>query len=111
MFINNIIYRPFELNNLSCYESISEYELKPSSKKNIEDKDYNIESKTTFNFCKEHPCYNYSVMRQRNKFVVPSISSTKDIPNIIELNLDKEDTDGLVVIERRERERERGMDN
>jgi len=103
MFINNIIYRPFELNNLSCYELISEYEMQPSSKKNIEDGDYNIESATTFNFCKEHPCYKYNVMRKRNKFVVPSISSTKEFPNITELNLDNVHTDDLVVIERRER--------
>ena len=28
LFINNIIYRPVELEHLSCYETISQYELK-----------------------------------------------------------------------------------
>ena len=77
--------------------------MSPSSKKNNEDENYNVESKTTFNLCKEHPCYRYNVMSKRNKFVVPSISSTKDFPNIIELNLDNEETDDLVVIEKREK--------
>ena len=34
MFINNTIYRPFELSNLSCYELMSNYELKTSPKRN-----------------------------------------------------------------------------
>ena len=56
MFINNIIYRPFELNNLSCYELISNYEWKATTKKD-DDENFNVEGKTTFNLCEEHPLY------------------------------------------------------
>ena len=36
MFINNMIYRPVELEHLGCYDMISKYELKRMSKEKIE---------------------------------------------------------------------------
>lgn len=42
-------------------------------------------------------------MSKRNKVVIPSISSTKDFPNINDLNLCNENSDDLAVIEKREK--------
>ena len=49
MYINNIIYRPIELEHISCYDMVSSYELKRMSKKKLNSKSYLVEGKSTFN--------------------------------------------------------------
>ena len=89
MFINNVILRPLELENLCCYEMISEYELKREKIKNLDedDENNNVESKTTFNLTQEHPSHQHIVMSKRRKIVIPSITNTYLIPNIKDLEL------------------------
>lgn len=75
MFINNIIYRPLELQHICCYDMIANYELKKLTRKNIESENIDINSEKTFNLANEHPSHKYLVMSQRNKIIIPSISS------------------------------------
>ena len=44
-FVNNYIYRPIELETLSCYDFVAYYELKKMDKKKIESDNHVIESK------------------------------------------------------------------
>ena len=43
IFINNMIYRPTELENFSCYELVSMYEMKRLSKEKIENLNHIVE--------------------------------------------------------------------
>ena len=65
LFINNIIYRPGELEDLSCYEMVSMYELKKLDKKKIEEMDHNVEGKTVFNLLEEHLSHRYMIVSRR----------------------------------------------
>ena len=44
MFINNVIYRPYELENLGCYDIVSQYELRKMPSKKLESGNILIES-------------------------------------------------------------------
>ena len=44
MFINNIIYRPLELQHICCYDMIANYELKKLTRKKIESENIDINS-------------------------------------------------------------------
>ena len=104
MFINNIIYRPLELEKLSCYELVSKYELKKGKNKEFdEDENCNVESKISFNLSEEHPSHKYMVMNERKKIVVPSITKTYLIPNIMDLYLDCKNHEDAEVLEKREK--------
>ena len=103
MFINNIIFRPLELEKISCYELITHYEMITHPKKDNLNGDLNIEGKKIYNLCEEHSSYKYLVMRKRDKIVIPSITSVKLFPNIKELSLNNEDTDDQGVIDKREK--------
>ena len=67
MFINNIIYRPVELENLSYYELIAYYEMKKMTKKKIESGNFNVEGKNMFNLMKEFTTYHWLRMRLAEK--------------------------------------------
>ena len=43
-FINNIIYRPVELEHYGCYDMMMHYELKKMTKKKIDSGNENVES-------------------------------------------------------------------
>ena len=49
MFINNIIYRPVELEKFGCYDMITRYDLRRMLKEKIESNNLIVESKKTFN--------------------------------------------------------------
>ena len=73
LFINNMIYRPTELENLSCYELVSEYELKKINKKK-DDENRNDRIKTsTFQLLEEHPSHKHMVMSKRKKTNIHSM--------------------------------------
>ena len=105
MFINNIIYRPLELENISCFELISKYEMKTisSKKETDEEQNINVESKKVFNLAQEHPSYEYMVMSERTKIVIPQITNTKLLPNVNELSLELKTTDDTEVLLKREK--------
>ena len=93
MFINNIIYRQLELQHIYCYDMIANYELKKLTRKKIESENIDINSEKTFNLANEHPSHKYMVMSQRNKIIIPCISSINLLPNIADLRLDLENAD------------------
>lgn len=101
MFINNIIFRPLELEILSCYDMITHYELKKIPQKKIESGNINIDTNKTFNLRKEHPSHKYMVMSERSKFVICAISSINLHLNISDLDLIS-DTCGIDTNEARE---------
>ena len=49
MYINNMIYRPTELEHLSCYDMVTHYEIRKMIKSRIESMNHIVESKTSFN--------------------------------------------------------------
>ena len=66
LFINNIIYRPVELELLSCYDMVSLYELKKMDKKKIEKMDHIVEGRTVFNLLEEHPSHKYMIVSKKD---------------------------------------------
>ena len=52
MFINNIIYRPVELEHLGCYDMITRYDLRRMSKEKIKSNNLIVESKKHLIFLK-----------------------------------------------------------
>ena len=101
MFINNMIYRPIELEDLGCYDMISRYELKRKKKEKINSESNLIESKKTFNLVQEHPSHKCMVMSERKHIVIPCIDSLNLLPNIADL-YQKEATNDPNIIELRE---------
>ena len=93
LFINNIIYRPVELEHLSCYELICQYELKKLEKKKVERLDFNVESETIFNLVEEHPSHKYMVMSRRKHLCIPCISSINLLPSVTDLSMNEENCD------------------
>ena len=93
LFINDIIYRPVELENLSCYELIAYYEMKKLPKKILELGNFNVEGQKVFNLVNEHPSHKYMVMSQREHARIPCISSINLLPNVAELAMDEENCD------------------
>ena len=81
MYINNMIYRPIELENLSCYDMVTHYELKKFSKRKIDSKSHIVEIKITFNLVEEHPSHKYMVISKRKNIFIPCINSLNFLPN------------------------------
>ena len=86
LFINNIIYRPVELEDLSCYELVSMYELKKLDKKKVEKMEHNVEGKTIFNLLEEHPSHKYMIVSKRIHPCIPSISSINLLPSVADIS-------------------------
>ena len=97
MFINNIIYRPVELEHLGCYDMISKYELKRMTKEKIESNEPLVESKKSFNLVEEHPSHKSMVMSERTHYVIPCISSINLLPNIAKLCQHEETYDEDII--------------
>ena len=97
MFINNMIYRPVELEHLGCYDMISKYELKRMSKEKIESNNCLVESKKTFKLVEEHPSHKCMVMSERKKFIIPCINSINLLPNIADLHVLEETNDPNII--------------
>ena len=56
-FINNMIFRPGELEHLGLYDMISQYHLKRMTKEKLESGNVLVKSKTTFNLMDVHPSH------------------------------------------------------
>ena len=97
--MNNYIYRPVELEALSCYDFVGYYELKKMDKK-IESGNHVIESKKSFNLMEEHPSYKYMMVVARKHHIIPAINTTKLLPNIAELAMHVIDVSNEVVQKR-----------
>ena len=97
MFINNIIYRPVELEHLGCYDMISKYELKRMTKEKIESNKPLVESKKSFNLVEEHPSHKSMIMSERTHYVIPCISSINLLPNIAKLCQHEETYDEDII--------------
>ena len=97
MFINNIIYRPVELEKFGCYDMITRYDLRRMSKEKIESNNLIVESKKTFNLVEEHPSHKCMVMSERTHFHIPCINSLNLLPNIAELHQFEETNDPNVI--------------
>ena len=90
LFINNIIYRPAELEHISCYEMVSMYELKKMDKKKIEKTDYIVEGRTIFNVLEEHPSHRHMIVSKRIHPCIPCISSINLLPSVADLSFTDE---------------------
>ena len=88
MYINNMIYRPTELEHISCYDMVSNYELKRMSKKKLNSNSHTMEGKTTFNLVEEHPSYKCMIMSKRKNNCIPCINSLNLLPNVADLRID-----------------------
>ena len=97
LFINNIIYRPVELENLSCYEMVSMYELKKLDKKKIEEMDHNVEGKNAFNLLEEHPSHKYMIISKRTNPCIPCISSINLLPSVADISFTEENCNDSTV--------------
>ena len=62
MYISNIIYRPTELEHISCYDMVTHYELRKMTKKKIESSNHIVEGKRSFNLLEEHPSHRCMIM-------------------------------------------------
>lgn len=87
MFINNMIYRPAELEHMNLYDMMMHYELKKLGQKKIKEGKTNVESKVTFNVMQEHPSYKYMVVTKRKTIIIPCINSINLLPNVADLHL------------------------
>ena len=79
-FINDILYKPPELFNVCCYEMLLWYEKVSLQGKNDTTE---TESETYFKFCEEHPSAKYIALKKRKIPVIPEISSTKLLPDVL----------------------------
>ena len=99
-FINDVLYRPQELEKMCLYQVKLWYEKEriPAKKKkqsgvgvDDDDGDDNAgrehESKTRFFFFEEHPSSKIMCMKKKAHLEIPQISSTKLFPNISELDM------------------------
>ena len=93
MYINNIIYRPTELEHMSCYDMVSNYELKRMSKKKLNSKIHIVEGKTTFNLVEEHPSYKCIIMSKQKNIFIPCINNLNLLPNVEDIRIDSIITD------------------
>ena len=83
MFINNMIYRPVELEYLGYYELITRYQLKKMSEGKIKSNNILVEGKKTFNLVEEHPYHKCMVTSERKHHNIPCISSINLVPDIM----------------------------
>ena len=102
IYINDMMYRPSELEHVNLYEVVSTYVMKKMSKKRIEEEDPIMESNTTFNLLEEHPSHKYMVMSKRKHIYVPCISSINLLPNISDLDIGNTTTNATILKQREE---------
>ena len=80
-FFNNYIYRPVELNDYSCYDLFSEYEMVPITTNKRRKADDAIDE-SMFRMHHDHPGYKRFVMQRMKHMKVPQITSSNLLPNI-----------------------------
>ena len=111
--INNLIYRPIELENMCQYEQLMLYELKKIQRKKRKDGECNevdtidtatigANSENIFTFTDEHPSHKYMSLNKRKKIAVPRIGVSKMIPNVKDLHLNEMGNQSEDVMEKRE---------
>ena len=102
MYINNMIYRPTELEHISCYDMVTHYELRKMTKKKIESSNHIVEGKTSFNLLEEHPSHKCMIMVKRNNIFIPCINSINLLPNIADLSINNITTEVYILRKREE---------
>ena len=75
-FIHHYIYRPNELEQYSCYELFSHFQLKKISPNRIK-RGSDSSDIGCFRLHRDHPGYKYFVMERSRTMLVPQITSTK----------------------------------
>ena len=88
-FFNNYVYRPVELNDYSCYDLFSEYEMVPITPNKRKKADDAIDE-SMFRMHPDHPGYKRFVMQRMKQMKVPQITSTKRLPNVTKLSIDSD---------------------
>ena len=88
-----MIYRPTELEHISCYDMVSNYELKRMSKKKLNSKIHIVEGKITFNLVEEYPSHKYMVISKRKNIFILCINNLNLPPNAEDLKIDSTTTE------------------
>ena len=101
MYINNMIYRPTELEHISCYDMVTHYELRKMTKKKIESSNHIVEGKTSYNLLEEHPSHKCMIMVKRKNIFIPCINSINLLPNIADLSINNITTE-VDILRKRE---------
>ena len=105
-YINDVIYKPPELEKMCCYEKKcgmkrQEYHQRKKSGDAVDDNDDNVsgerESMTRFFFFEEHPSSKIMCMKKKTDLEIPQISSTKLFPNISELDMNNLNPSDAVI--------------
>ena len=84
MFAANYILRPTELENVSCFDFVKDYEVKYYGKGQ---KKKEFKTKTKFHFIDDHPGHSYAYMIRRTFEVVPMISMAIGLPDLESLQM------------------------
>ena len=112
-FINDVLYRPQELEKMCLYAVKLWYEkvrIPPKKKKQsgvlVDDGDDNAgrerESNTRFFFFEEHPASKIMCIKKKDHLEIPQISSTKLFPNVSELEMNNFNPSDAVIKVREE---------
>ena len=76
------------MEDISCYNMVSNYELKRMSKKKLNSKSHIVEGGKTLNLVEEHPSHKYMVMSKRKNIFIPCINNLNLLPNVEDLRID-----------------------
>ena len=91
-YINNHIYRHADLENYSVYELAMYFEIKKVTSALKKEHESGCNS-SVFQFCEEHPSYQYTYLVKREFIAVPKICGTKLFPNVKDLKIHSYDAD------------------
>ena len=86
VFATNYLERPIQLENVSAYDFVKQYEIKYIGKTK---KKKTGRSNEIFYFTDQHPGHKYAYVQKRTKEVVPMISSENGFPDLDSLQMDK----------------------
>ena len=91
--MNDYIYRPEELSDISMYEFVTHYHVKKTTNKKYGKNDNDMESDTLqekLYFQDLHPVSKYTyVIKLHDKIKIPMIKYHKDFPDLPKLQLDQ----------------------
>ena len=107
-YYNDVLLRPQELDKMCCYEVKMYFEKVkiPKKKSTAQDSDDDDnasserESRVNFFFFEEHPSSKIMCMKKRKHFVIPQITSTKQFPNISQLQMNNAHPSEEVIVVR-----------
>ena len=80
-FIDHYVYRPLELDGLSCYEFLMHFDIREGSKHQMKRAD-DLRDANMYRFQSEHPGYKIFVVARRKTIQIPQITSSKSFPNV-----------------------------